>query len=142
MAARGRGNRQHAARGLDAAIERQLAKQQHAGDVSPRDVSGGGEHAERDRKIERRPGLSDVSGREVHRDAMRRKLEPGIPDGTAHAVAAFPDAGVRKPNHLKRRQAEGDVDLYLHEAGFYPEDGGGSHAGKHRIFRECKTAVQ
>ena len=62
----GGGDRQDAAGCLDAAIERQLAEQQDIGDVPPRDVSGCGENAERDGKIEQGPGLANVGRREVH----------------------------------------------------------------------------
>ena len=138
MPPRRRGNRQHAARGLDAAIERQLAEQQDARDVAPRDVAGGGEDPEGNRQIEGRTGLADVGRREVHRHAVGRKLEPRVADRAAHAIATLPDARIRQADHLKRRQAKRDVDFDLHEARFDPKDGGRAHGGKHRQ-RQCKA---
>ena len=44
-----------------------------------------------------------------------------------------------KPDHLKRRQAERDVDLDLHQAGLDPEDRRGPHAGQHARVRRCKA---
>jgi hypothetical protein len=132
MTTGGRGDRQDAARGLDAAVKRQLAEQQHLGDVSPCDVSGCGENAERDGKIERGPGLADVGRCEIHGDSMRRELEPRVPDRAPYAVAAFSHARIRESHHLKRGQAKRDVDLHVHEARVYPEHRRGPHGRQHR----------
>ena len=95
------------------------------------DVPGGGQHAERDGQIERRSGLADVGRREIHRDAVGRELEAGIPDRASHAVAALADARVRQSHHLKCGQAKRDIHLHLDETGLDPEYRGGPHAGKH-----------
>ena len=59
MPPRRRGNRQHAARRLDAAVERQLAEQQDVGDVPPGD------------RGRRRRGLPSAIGRSNDEPALR-----------------------------------------------------------------------
>ncbi len=101
-------------------------------------VPGRGQHAERDWQIERRAGLADVGRRQVDGYAVRRKLEAGVADRAAHAVAALAHARVGQADHLKRRQAERDVDFDLHQAGLDPEDGGGPDAGEHRLLSQMQ----
>ena len=132
MATRRGGNRQHAARRLNAAVERQLAKEQDAGDIPPGDLAAGREDSQGDWEIERRARFSDVGWRQVHRDTVRRKLEAGVADSAPHAIAAFPHAGVRQAHHLKRGQSKRDVDLHLHQTGVDSKHRGCPHAGKHR----------
>ncbi len=79
IAPRCRGNRQYAARGLNAAVERQLAEQEMSPMSRRLTTTGGRQHAKRDRQIEDRTGLADVCRREIHGNAMGRELEPRIP---------------------------------------------------------------
>ena len=65
-APRRRGDRQHAARRLDAAVERQLAEDQHVVDDRAAAITpDAAQHAERDRQIERRARLAHVGRREA-----------------------------------------------------------------------------
>ena len=80
------------------------------------------EDAERDRQIERRAGLADVGRRQVDGDAVRRKLEAGVADRAAHAIAALAHAGVGQADHRERRQAERHVHLHMDRAGFDAEE--------------------
>src|SRR4051812_45402915 len=107
---------QHAARHVYRSVERQLAEQHEVGDQPPFDDPGRGEDAQRDRQVERRSRLAHVGGGQVDGDPVRRKLEPGVADRAAHAIAALADAGVRQTDHGERRKAEADVDLHMHRA--------------------------
>ena len=134
-----RGDRKHAARRLDRAVQRQFAEDQHVVDVAPADDAGGGENAERDREIERRAGLADVGGRQIDRDPVLGELEAGIPYGAPDAIAALANARVRQAHDSESRQAERDVDFDVDGGRFDPEDGGGADAGQHARHR-CKRA--
>ena len=101
---RGRRNWQDAARGLNAAVERQLSENQDVVDVAPRDDARRREYAERDRQVEGRSRLAHVGGREIDRDAVDRKFVAGVADGAADAIAALTYARIRKAHHRERRQ--------------------------------------
>ncbi len=110
-------------------------------DLAALDDALRGEDAERDRQVERRAGLAHVGRRQVDRDAMRRKLEAGVPDRAPDAVAALADARVGQPDHREAGQAERDVDFDVDGAGVDPEEGGGPEAGEH-MRTGCKTAAR
>ena len=122
VAARARGHRQYAASRLYRAVERQRANQQQVVDVAPGDAPGRGQHAERNRQIEVRPFLADVSRGEVDGDAVRREFVARIANRAADAVAALADARIGESDHGERRQPERDVDLHLHRKGLDAED--------------------
>jgi hypothetical protein len=90
-----------------------------------------GEDAQGDREIERRAGLPHISGRQVDGDAVRRKLEPRIPDRALDPIAALADARVGQPDQVEAGQAERDVDLDVHGPGVDPEESGRPEAGEH-----------
>ena len=100
-----------------------------------------GEDAERDRKIEGRAGLADVGRREVDGDAMGRKLEAGIADCAAYAVAAFADAGVGQADHREHRHAERHVHLDVHGEGVDAEDRRRPKARQHAGNRSAANGV-
>ena len=91
----------------------------------------GGEHAKRDREVVGRPGLANVRRREVDRDSVAGKLEPGVADGRANPIAAFADAGVRQAHHRENRQAERHIDLDDDGQGLDAENRRASEAGEH-----------
>ena len=92
---------------------------------------GRGEQAERDRQIERRARLAHVGRRQVDGDAVRRKLEAGVPDRRAHAVAALAHGRVGQPDHREVGQPERHVHFDVHRIGVDAEDGGAAQAGEH-----------
>ena len=113
-------------------VERQLAEHDELGDVPPFDDALCGEDTERDRQVERRAGLAHVGRREVDGDAVRRELEPGIADGTAHAVAALAHARVGQADHRESRQAERHIDLDVDGRGVDAKQRGGPQTCEHR----------
>ena len=104
IAPRRRGNRQHAARRLDAAVERELAERAATSATSRRLTTP--EAARTPSAIGRSnddPALRMSAGARLTVIAMRRELEAGVADGAPHAVAAFADAGVGQADHRERR---------------------------------------
>ena len=125
------GDRQHAPDAIDPAIERQLADDERVVDRRPCQGARGHEQAERDRQVERRPGLADVGGRQVHGDAMLREVEAAIADGGPDAVAALAHGGVGQSDHREVRQPEGDVDLDVDGVGVHAEHRRAAQGGEH-----------
>ena len=134
-----RRNRQDPPGRVDRSVERELAEQHEIDDVPAFDDALRGENAERDRQIEGRTRFAHVGGREVHRDAMRGKLEPGIADGASHAVAALTHARIGQADHGEARKPERHVDFDVDRTGFDAENGGGPQAGEHG--RDAASAV-
>jgi hypothetical protein len=134
------GDRQHAARRLDPAVQRQRADEQHVGNLPPPDDAGGGEHTQRDRQVERRALLAHVGRREIDGDAVRRELESGIANRAADPVAALADAGVGQADHREAGQSVGDVDFDVNRAGLDAVDGSGPDAREHASGL-CKSEV-
>ena len=90
------------------------------------DTDGNGE-------VEERSLLAEVGGRQVHRDAVSRKVEACIPDGALDTLARFLDGGVRQPHDGEHRQAVGDVDLDLHGMSRQADDANARYCRIHRV---------
>ena len=95
------------------------------------DLAGCRQQAERDRQVERRPRLAHVRWREVDGDAVRRKLEAGVPDGRSHAVAALAHGRVRQSHHREVGKPERHIHLDVDRVGIDAEDRRAAQAGKH-----------
>ena len=67
------------------------------------------------------------------------KLEAGVADRRAHAVAALADRRVGQAHHREVGQAERDVHLDVDRIGVDAEDGGTAQAGEHDAVLSCKT---
>ena len=128
----GGGDREHAARGMNRPVQREFPEHHDVVDLAALDGPLCGEDPERNWQVERRAGLPDVGRREIHGDAMRRKLESRVPDRALHAVPAFADAGVGQADQREKGQAERDVDFDVDRARFDSEERGGPEAGEHR----------
>ena len=122
---------------MDRPVERQFAEEHAVGNLAPLDHSLRGEDAERNREVERGAGLSHVGRRQIHRDPVGWKLEPGVADRGAHPIAALPNARIRQADHREAGKAERDVHLHVDRTRINTEDGGGPKAGQHRL-KPCK----
>jgi hypothetical protein len=71
---------------------------------------------------------------------MRGKLEPGVPDRAADAIAALADRGVGEADHREGREPERHVNLDVHGTRVHAAQGGGPEAGEH-ASRGAKTAA-
>ena len=125
------GDRQHASRGVDRAVEGQLAQQHGVGNQPALDDARCREDAERDRQIERSASLAHVGRRQVDRDAVRGKLEAGIADGAPDPVAALPDARIGQTDHRERRKTVPDIDFDVNGARVDAEHGRAPQARQH-----------
>ena len=101
-----RGHRQHAPSRSDRAVERQRADQQMSSTSRRRGPAAASTPSAIGRSNVR-AFLADVGRREVDGDSMRRKLEAGIANRAADAIAALADAGVGEADHVEGRQSEG-----------------------------------
>ena len=99
--------------------------------MPPLDDALRGQDAERDRQVEGRAHFAHIGRRQVDGDAVRGKLEAGIADGAADAVAAFAHARVGQADHREAGQPEGNVHLDVNGAGLDAEKRGGSQTGQH-----------
>src|SRR5688500_16399297 len=101
----------------------------------------GRQNAERDRKVERGPGLAHVGRGEIDRHPVGGEVESGVPDGRADAVPALADARIGQTDHAKEGESEADVDLDMYRIGLYSEDRGALESGEHAPACWCKRAT-
>ena len=87
-----------------------------------RDPAVGGEHAERDRQIETRPGLAKMGRREVDRDPLHRPFLVAREDRSSDPFARLLDRGVRQSHQRELRQTRGERDLDLDGIAVEPDD--------------------
>ena len=106
----GRG-RERAAHRPQLAAERELAAERARAERFLRHLPAGRQHADGDRQVEARARLAHVRGREVHRDALLREVEPGVQQRRADPLARLADGAVRQPDERERREPAADVDL-------------------------------
>ena len=137
LAPRRRSHGQHATCGLNAAIERESAEQQHVVHITSLDKSCRGEDRDGNGQVERAPFFLDVGRSEADGDAVQWEIETRVADRTADAIAALPDAGVRQADHRERRNSERHVDFHVHRTGVDAEDRCGPYTGEHALAR-CK----
>ena len=129
--ARAERNGQRATDRLDLAAQRELAAQRVAGGGLDWHLLGRGQQPERDGEVEARAGLADVRGREVHRDALLRKLERRVENGRAHALARLANGAVRQSDERERAEPSADVHLNRHLLGGDPFESESGHTGEH-----------
>jgi hypothetical protein len=137
LPARGGSNRKNPSGGVNAAVERQLAEQQHIVDMTSRQDTARRQYPEGNRQVERGACLADVGRRQVDRDAVFREFKPGISNRAADAIATFTDGGIRKADHREARKSERNVHFHIHGRGFDAEHRRRPHARKHRIDRDA-----
>ncbi len=81
------------------------------------DHAGGGQHAQRDRQIERGARLAHVGRREIDGDALQREVEAGIPDRRSRTRSRLSRTlASGRPTSTSDGQPEGDVDLDVDRA--------------------------
>ena len=134
---RGR-HRQHAARGLNGAVERQLADDQHARHGVGCHHALRGKNTDRNGQVERRTGLPYIGRGQVHGDSVRREFEAAVTDGAAHAVAAFAHARIWQADHCEHGHAERHVHFHLDRAGLHAVEGRCSERCEHAA-EQCKN---
>ena len=132
------GDRQHAANRLNRAVERELSEQYDAsiwrGSMTPvaaRIPSAIG-------KVVRSPGLPNIGGRKVDRDAMAREIHiRSCESRSSNAVATLAHARVGQTDHREDRKTKGDIDFDHNGEGLDAEDRRTSKAGQHARW-PCK----
>jgi hypothetical protein len=127
-------HRQRAAHGLDAAVERELAEAGVGAQRLRRQLAAGGQHAERDRQVERGPVLLHVGRRQIHRDAPRRHLVAAVLERRAHPVLALPDGALGQPDDGEARHALAEIDLDLDQQPIGPPQRARQHRCLHCAF--------
>jgi site-specific DNA recombinase len=103
LSATGEADREGTADPLDLTVERQLADNGDFAGPLLADEPDGGQDSQRDRQVERGAFLAEIGGSEAHRDPLVRHAVSRVPDGRAHALAAFPYGGVRETDGGKGR---------------------------------------
>ena len=73
------------------------------------------EDADRYRQIISARLLRQIGRREIGGDLARRKVEPGVLQRRAHAIARFPHLGVGQADEVERGQSAGKMNLDRHE---------------------------
>ena len=94
----------------------------------------GAEDADGDGEIEAGAFLLDVGGGEVDGDAGGRKVEAGVPDGGADAVAGFADGGVGEADGAEGFLLllnSGEVDFYIDDVRVDAVDRGAAGLEQH-----------
>ena len=125
------GNRQHAANRVDRAVQRQFADDHGVVNRLAGQWAGRGEQAQRDRQVERRPGLPHVGRREVDGDAMVGEVEAGVANRGSDAVPALAHGRIGQPDHGEVGEPERNVDLDVDRIRLDPEHRGAAKAGQH-----------
>src|SRR6266496_4704788 len=93
-------DRQRAANGPYAAIERQLAYRKNVGQVSCiTQVTICPKNSKRNGQIETSPFLAHVRWRQVNRRLMKRKEECAVVDGRANALTRFTHSQIGQSNY-------------------------------------------
>ena len=111
------GDRERAADGTDAAVERQLADGGMQGEPFERYLPRRREHGKRDREVERRSLLAQRGGREVDGDAAcSRPLERGRAHTRPDAVLRLLTGSIGEADDGEAGQAAVDVRLHLDSA--------------------------
>jgi len=97
----------------DAPVERELPHHADADQRARFDTARRGEHRDRDREIETRPGLSQFRGRQVDRHTAIRKTLTNRRNRGAHARGTLANRQLRQPDDVDPRQLGADPDLDL-----------------------------
>ena len=110
-AAGGEGDWQDAGDRAHRAGKTQLADQFVAVARGGWQLTTGDQDANGDGEVEAAALLGQVGRSEIDRDTPRRKLEAGVEQGAAHAVAAFLHGLFRQTDDIECRQAIGEMGL-------------------------------
>ena len=112
------GHRENAPYGTNRSVQPELADERRTLELPFRNRARPGEHPDQERKVERRAGLGNISGREVHGDPQARNPESEIRGRSSNALdglaggrrrePAGPDAGRAAPN----RDLDADSDRF------------------------------
>jgi hypothetical protein len=133
--ARREGHRERPAHGAQLASERKLAGEFLPLERGQGELAARREDAHRDRQVEAAGVLRQLGGREIHRDAARRKFEVRMVERCAHAVARLAHLGVGQANDMERRQPRAEVHLHGHLG----RVDAGKRAARHRSNRHEAT---
>ena len=126
-------------RGQDAADPTQTAVQSElANGCVPlerlcRNLPGGGQHGQRDRKVEARSLLAKLCRSEIDRDPPQRPLQLGGRDSTANALLRFLARTVGESDDRKRGQASLKVSLHLDPSRVEADKGMGDGPCEHVV---------
>lgn len=115
------------------AVESKLSDEKAPDDGLGWDLTGGGKNAECNRKVERRPVLPDVSGREIDSQSPWRQCEAAVHQRGTYPVATFLHRTSRKSDDGPLGQPLRGVNLDCDGVGVYPDDGGRRNRCKHAL---------
>src|SRR5205814_10183413 len=127
----GSSDRKHPARRMNSSVERQFADQHDVVDVPAVDHSGCSQYSERNRQVEERACLADVSWSKIDGDFARRVFESRVADRALDAIAAFSHRRIGQTNQRKAWKSHRDVDFDIDRTRFNPIHGCGPHARAH-----------
>jgi len=130
----GDGDGEHALDGAEGAIEAEFADENEVGDVFDGERAIGSEDADGDGEIEAGALFFEVGGSEVDGDAGGGKVEAGVLDGGADAVARLADCSVGEADGgegLFLGFNAGEVDLYVDDVGVDAVNGGAASFEEH-----------
>ena len=108
------GRRQHARYGVDAPVQRQLAKGRVFGHVLGWQDLHRRQHAQGERQVKMAALLQQISRCQIDQDALRWQGQAHSGQGRPHPLARFADCLVRQADHQEAWQAGGDLHLHRH----------------------------
>ncbi len=115
-----------------AAVEGDLAHEQHVGQVRQGEGPVGGQEPDGRGEVEGRAVLAQARGGEIHGDAaVPLEGDPAVAQGRADAGLALPHGGIGKAHHGEAGKAGRGVGLDADEMGLDAENGGGDRRGEH-----------
>ena len=123
--------RQDAVDGADFAAEGEFADDGEVFEVLGNDLLADGEDSDGDGKIETRPFLLHVGGREIDGGAAEDVFEAAVFDGGLDAVAGFLDRRVGQPDNDDRRQSPPCINFDFDRIGIDTEDRCGVNLSEH-----------
>src|SRR6202171_2527058 len=103
------------------------------------DFFGDGDHSERDRQIESRAFLFDISRRQIHRRASARPTIAAVSYGRGYAVETFFHGRIGQPDNENFGVAVRAVYLHFDFVGVDAVDGGRINLCQHWGFRLSKV---
>ena len=125
------GDRECAADGPDAPVERELTDGCVLGEALGWHLQRGRQHRERDREVEPGALLAQTRGREVDRDPLQRPLELRRADAAPNPVLRLGAGAVGEPDDREAGQAAVDVSLDLDPPRLEADEGVGDGAREH-----------
>ena len=103
-------------------MERQLADGGVLGKPFARDLPGGGENRERDRKVEARALLAQAGRRQIDGDPADRPIELCRDDSAADTLLRLLAGAVGEPDDRERGHGALEVGFHLDATGFEPDE--------------------